>query len=122
MPIKVIRELKRKQITSHRTNQSRPKKEEKHMRKVIDETMQEPKEVNEVSDDVRHRLSLIIEEEGNRIRKEADQESAHIIARAREQYMQRLTKVLADEREKVRRQAQREAAEIIAKAQEERRT
>ena len=70
------------------------------MANVIDEAAQELTEMGEVSDEIKQRLSLIIEEEGNRMRKEADRKSAHIIAGARQEYRQRLINVLAQEREK----------------------
>ena len=53
------------------------------MERVIDEILQEGQEVTGVSDDVRQRLSRIIEREGDRIRRDADHESAAIIAKAK---------------------------------------
>jgi hypothetical protein len=77
------------------------------MANVIDEAAQELELTEmQVSDDLKQRLSLIIEEEGNRVRKETDRKSAHIIAGARQEYRQRLINVLAQEREKIRREAQ----------------
>ena len=88
------------------------------MSKIIGVTGRKPKEIDGVPADVRRRLSLIIKEEGDRIRKETDQESAHIVTRAREEYRQRLTSVLAEEREKIRKRARQESAGIIAESKE----
>jgi len=70
-------------------------------------------------DDDEQRLAQLVDEEGDKIRKQAEHESAHIVARAREEYKGNLVRFLKEEREKISRQAEREAEEVIAKAVEE---
>ena len=48
-------------------------------------------------DDLKQRISQVIEEEGDKIRKEGDQESARIITRARKEYKQRIVQVIVEE-------------------------
>ena len=47
------------------------------------------------------RLSRLLAEEGDKIRDKANQESAHIIAKAREEYKLRLTQFLEEARLKI---------------------
>ena len=72
-----------------------------------------------IPDNYSQRLSQFLEEEGERIRKEADRESASIIARAKEEYRKRITYFLEEESDRVRRQAEQDAANIIAQARGE---
>ncbi len=70
-------------------------------------------------DDCKQRIARFIDQEGDSIRKGAEQESAHIIAKAREEYSQRLSRFLEEEGERIRNQAKRDAEETITKALEE---
>ena len=62
------------------------------MSKTHNGVIKEAEKIAGVADDYRQRLSQIIEEEGNRIRKEAEKESSHIITKAREEYKERLSR------------------------------
>jgi len=73
-----------------------------------------------LDDNYRERIARFLEQEGDRIRKEADQESTSIISKAREEYNQRLIKFLEQEGENIRRQAERDAENIVTEALEER--
>ena len=74
----------------------------------------------ELDDNYKERITRFLEQEGNRIRKEADQESTSIISRAREEYNQRLSKFLEQEEENIRKRAEQDAENIINEALEER--
>ena len=108
-----------RQTISNREDTKLNKKEASQMAKVPNKIIEQAEEEATISDDYKQRLTQIIEEEGDRIRKETEQESAHIITRAREGYRQRLSRFLEKEAEKIRRQAEQDAADIIAKALEE---
>ena len=70
------------------------------MQEVSNKVKQRAEKAARGLDDYRQRLSQVIDEEGDKIRKEADQESATIIARAREEYKQRLSQVIEEEGDK----------------------
>jgi len=74
------------------------------MGEVSNKVRQGVEEAARIIDEYKQRLTQVIEEEGERIRKEAELESANIIARARE------------EAEQIRKEAERESASIIAGA------
>jgi len=73
-----------------------------------------------LDDNYKERIARFLEQEGDRIRKEADQESTSIISKAREEYNQRLIKFLEQEGDNIRRQAERDAENIVTEALEER--
>ena len=89
------------------------------MVKASPKILQEVEDLTKATDDYKERLSRVIEEEGDRIRREADQESAVIINKSREKYKQRLSQVIAEEGYRIRREAEQKAAEMITKAKEE---
>lgn len=94
------------------------KEKVRQMLNIPDEIIESAEERATISNDYKQRLTRIIEEEGKRMRKAAEHESAHIVARAREGYRQRLSQFLEEEVKKIRRQAEQDAADIISKALE----
>ena len=72
------------------------------MAKVHDKITEQVEQVSTIADDYKQRIARFLEQEGDGIRKEADQESAYIIARAREEYSQRLSRFLEEEAEEPR--------------------
>ena len=72
-----------------------------------------------IADDYTQRIARFLKQEGDSIRKEAEQESAYIVSRAREEYNQRLSRFLEEEGREIRKQAERDAEDIITKALEE---
>ena len=87
------------------------------MVRINTETKEETERETTIPDDYRQRISQFLEEEGERIREEADQELASIIAKAKEEYKKRVGRFFEGER--IRKDADQQSAYIIAKAKEE---
>ena len=89
------------------------------MAKMSTMSKEQTKGETTITDDYRQRLSKFLEEEGEQIRKKADQELASMIAKAREEYRKRIACFLEEEGQRIRRQAEHDGASIISQARGE---